>query len=105
MVAISFALSAALSENLIQAVNIVGSIFYPVMLGMFMLGFFLRWIGGTAAFWGGLAAQLLVIVLYFSLDISYLWYNLIGCVSCVLFGVLLQAAFSLTAPPATAPTE
>jgi solute:Na+ symporter, SSS family len=106
VISVSFALSAALAENLIQAVNIVGSIFYPVMLGLFMMGFFLPWIRGTAAFWGGLAAQLLVIVLYFSLDISYLWYNLIGCVSCIFLGVLLQSVASITAHPASsAPTE
>ena len=65
LVAIGFALAAPLAENLIQAVNIVGSIFYPVMLGLFLVGFFLRWVGGTAAFWGALAAQLLVIAFYF----------------------------------------
>ena len=70
LVAIGFALGGPLAENLIQAINIVGSIFYPVMLGLFMVGFFLRRVGGTAAFWGALAAQLVVIVFYFSLSIQ-----------------------------------
>ena len=91
LVSISFALSATLAENLIQAVNIIGSIFYPVMLGLFVVGFFLRRIGGTAVFWGALATQVLVIFLYFRLNISYLWYNLIGCAACVLFSSILQA--------------
>lgn len=91
LVSISFALSATLAENLIQAVNIIGSIFYPVMLGLFVVGFFLRRIGGTAVFWGALATQVLVIALYFRLNISYLWYNLIGCAACVLFSAVLQA--------------
>jgi len=100
LVSISFALSATLAENLIQAVNIVGSIFYPVMLGLFVVGFFLRRIGGTAVFWGALATQVLVITLYFRLNISYLWYNLIGCAACVLFSAVLQAVLGANAKPA-----
>jgi len=87
---ISFRPLATLAENLIQAVNIIGSIFYPVMLGLFVVGFFLRRIGGTAVFWSALATQVLVIALYFRLNISYLWYNLIGCAACVLFSAVLQ---------------
>ena len=52
-----FALFANLAENLIQAVNIVGSIFYGVVLGLFLVAFFLRRVGGTAVFWAALAAQ------------------------------------------------
>ena len=91
LVAIGFALCARLAENLIQAVNILGSIFYGVMLGLFLVAFFLRWVRGTAVFWAAAAAQVLVFVLYFSLSISYLWYNLIGCAACVGFSVILQA--------------
>ncbi len=54
LISVTFALSASLAENLIQAVNIVGSIFYPVMLGLFLVGFFMRWVDGTAVFWGAL---------------------------------------------------
>jgi len=91
LVAIAFALFANLSENLIQAVNILGSIFYGVVLGMFLVAFFLRRVGGTAVFWSALAAQALVFVLYASLGISYLWYNVIGCAACVGFSLVLQA--------------
>ncbi|HVS54510.1 MAG TPA: sodium:solute symporter [Opitutaceae bacterium] len=91
VVAIGFALFAHLSENLIQASNILGSIFYGVMLGLFLVAFFLKNIGGTAVFWGGLAAQALVIVLYATLNISYLWYNVIGCAACMLFALGLEA--------------
>ena len=92
VVALGAALFAHLVENLIQAVNILGSIFYGVVLGLFLLAFFLRRVQGTAAFWGTLAAQGLVFVLYFTLDISYLWYNFIGCAACVLFSLLFEAA-------------
>jgi len=92
LVAIAFALFANLSENLIQAVNILGSIFYGVMLGLFLAAFFLKWIGGTAIFWAALAAQTLVFVLYFSFNISYLWLTPIGCGACLLLSMAVQAA-------------
>jgi len=95
LVAISFALCAHLAENLIQAVNILGSIFYGVMLGLFVVAFFVRHVGGTAVFWAALAAQALVFVLYARLAISYLWYPLIGCAACVVFSLLLQSMFLL----------
>lgn len=90
-VAIAFALYAHLAENLIQAVNILGSIFYGVMLGLFLVAFFIRNVGGNAIFWGALIAQLLVFVLYFTLSISYLWYPLIGCAACILLSLIIQA--------------
>jgi Na+/proline symporter len=96
LVAIGFALYAHLVENLIQAVNILGSIFYGVMLGLFVVAFFIRRVGGTAVFWSALTAQALVFALYFNLTISYLWYPLIGCAACVLFSLMLQAALGAT---------
>ncbi|HYO08004.1 MAG TPA: hypothetical protein VER17_03455, partial [Tepidisphaeraceae bacterium] len=54
------------------------------------VAFFLRRVGGTAIFWAAIAAQLLVFALYFSLSISYLWYNVIGCAACVALALLLQ---------------
>jgi solute:Na+ symporter, SSS family len=88
--AILFALYARLAENLIQAVNILGSIFYGVMLGLFVVAFFVKRVSGTAVFWAALAAQMLVFSLYFTLTISYLWYPLIGCAACVAFSLVLQ---------------
>ncbi|MBS1993817.1 MAG: sodium:solute symporter [Cyanobacteria bacterium SZAS LIN-3] len=90
LIAIGFALFAHLSENLIQAVNILGSIFYGVMLGIFLAAFFIKRIGGTAIFWAALTAQMLVFVLYFTQTISYLWYPLIGCAACIVIGLILQ---------------
>jgi SSS family solute:Na+ symporter len=90
LVALAFALFCHLVENLIQAVNIVGSIFYGVVLALFLVAFFLKRIGGTAIFWAALAAQTLVFALYYSLTISYLWYNLIGCAVCVGLSMVIQ---------------
>ena len=99
-IAVGFALFASLAENLIQAVNIVASIFYGVVLGLFLVAFFLRRVQGTAAFWAAIAAQLLVFALFAALEISYLWYNLIGCAACVGFSLALQAALGPAPPPA-----
>jgi len=89
--AIAFALSARLAENLIQAVNILGSIFYGVMLGLFVVAFFMRRVRGRAVFWAALGAQTLVCVLFFSIKISYLWFPLIGCVACMALSATFQA--------------
>jgi len=89
-VAIGFALFAHLAENLIQATNIIGSIFYGVVLGLFLVAFFLKRIGGTAVFWAALISQSLVFVFYFTLNISYLWYNFIGCALCMVISAILQ---------------
>ncbi len=102
LVAIAFALFAHLSENLIQAVNIIGSIFYGVVLGIFLTAFFLRRVGGTAVFWSALLSQAIVFALYGTLSISYLWYNLIGCALCMGLSVILQRLLPprLPIPPA-----
>ena len=91
--AIGFALFAGFAENLIEAINILGSIFYGVVLGLFLTAFFLKRVGGTAAFWGAVVAQALVFVLFFTLNISYLWYNFIGCAACMILGLIFQALF------------
>ena len=94
LVAIAFALYAHLVENLIQAVNILGSIFYGVMLGLFIVAFFIRHVGGSAVFWSALVSQALIFFLFFTLPISYLWYPLIGSAACVILSIFLQSFFN-----------
>lgn len=95
--AIGFALFVSFAENLIEALNIVASIFYPALLGVFVVAFFFKKVGGTAVFWGAVAAQVAVIVLFFlsrahpEWGLAYLWLNPIGCIACVVFSVVLQA--------------
>ncbi len=102
LVAIAFALVAQLAENLIQAVNILGSIFYGVVLGLFCVAFFIHRVGGTAVFWGALVAQMLVLICYLGgLPVSYLWYNLIGCAFCVAFSYVFQ---QISGPVTALPT-
>jgi Na+/proline symporter len=90
VLAVAFALFAGFAENLIESINILGSIFYGVLLGLFVVAFFFRRVGGPAVCLAAVTAQALVIVMYFSLNIGYLWYNLIGCAACIAFSVALQ---------------
>src|SRR5207245_2768423 len=79
VLAVAFAAFASLLENLIQAVNILGSIFYGPMLGVFVVGFFLPRVRATPAFIATLAAQAIVIAVFALSGIGFLWYNVIGC--------------------------
>ena len=93
------ALFANLVENLIEAGNILGSLFYGSILGLFLAAFLLPRVRGSAVFWGGVGAQVLVLALYFTLPISYLWFNVIGCAAVMLFSSALQATL-FRVPPA-----
>ena len=79
MLGIGFALFAARLENLIQAVNILGSLFYGTILGIFVVAFFMKHIDSSAVFWAAVITQGIIFLLFFTTDIAYLWYNIIGC--------------------------
>jgi SSS family solute:Na+ symporter len=85
MYAISFALFANRLGTLVEAVNILGSLFYGTILGIFLIAFYFKRIGGNATFIAALIAELTVLACYFLTQIPYLWFNVIGCV--VLIGV------------------
>lgn len=89
-VAVSFALFANLLENLIQAINILGSIFYGSILGIFLVAFFLRFVRGSAVFVAALISQALVLILFYTTKIGYLWYNVLGCVVVLLLASLFE---------------
>ncbi len=75
-----FASYADLFENLIQAVNMIGSVFYGTILGIFFTAFFLPKVKGTAVFWAAVISQAVILVLFFGVDRdAYLWYNPLGC--------------------------
>jgi len=94
MLAISFAILAKNSENLIEAVNIVGSLFYGTVLGIFLVAFFFKYVKGTAVFYAAIIAESLVLIGYFLPDeifnISYLLYNAIGAVLTIVLGLIFQ---------------
>ena len=91
--AIGFALFVSFAENLIEALNIIASVFYPPLLGVFLVAFFFKRVGGTAVFWAALATQLLLLALFFygKDTVAYLWLNPIGCAACVGFSLVFQA--------------
>ena len=90
ILAILVASIANLFDNLIQLVNIIGSIFYGNILGIFLLGFFIKYVKGNAVFIAAIITQIVVIFI-FNLDIlPFLWLNLLGCVLVMFLAILIQ---------------
>jgi Na+/proline symporter len=102
LVTIAVASFCTLVENLIEAGNILASVFYGSILGLFLVAFFLRSVRGSAVFFGALIAQTMVLVLFFTTNIGYLWYNVIGCGAVVLFAWLLESTVFDKREPAAA---
>lgn len=96
-VALLFATVASLLDNLIEAVNILGSIFYGTMLGIFVVAFFAKRVGPKAVFVGACVGQVLVLYLYFGTTLGFLWYNVIGTFT--VLGVSLALSFMIDDPP------
>ena len=104
LLALAFAALFSLFENLIQAVNIIGSLFYGTILGIFLVAFFLKRVGGVAVFIAGLITQMLIL-LHFALDqydvfatehgdpleLAFLWYNLLAPAVLITLALLIQA--------------
>ena len=89
-IAVGFACFAGLIDNLIQAVNILGSIFYGTILGLFAVAFFVKRVSGTPVLIAAGVAQATVLVLFFTSGIGFLWYNVIGCGIVVVLSSLLE---------------
>lgn len=93
IMAILVASVANLFDNLIQLVNIIGSIFYGNVLGIFLLAFFIKYVKGNAVFIAALITQMIIIWFYRIDLMPYLWLNLVGCVLVISIAVLLQLFF------------
>ncbi len=93
LIAMLFAMLARFAENLIQFVNIIGSLFYGTLLGIFITAFYLKWVRGTAVFIAALVAETVVFYCYFFTDLAFLWYVIIGCAIVVFLGLLIQIIF------------
>ena len=104
-IALLFAAFASLFDNLIQAVNIIGSLFYGTILGIFLVAFFLKKVGARAVFTGAIVGEICVLIIYamhhygielnlfgktIVVQIAYLWLNLIGCLLVMFFSLLIQ---------------
>ena len=87
-----FASFAARLGSLIEAVNILGSLFYGTILGIFLAAFYVRRVGGTAVFAGAIVAEAAVLACFAFTKIGFLWYNLIGCAVVLLVALALTAA-------------
>ena len=90
IIAILFASFGSLYENLIQLVNIIGSIFYGTILGVFVVAIFLKRIKGQAIFYAALISEALIIYIFYLDVLGYLWLNVIGTILTILLGYLLQ---------------
>ena len=98
ILAIIFASYLSLFENLIQAVNLIGSLFYPTVLGIFVVGFFLKNIGSNAVFISAIISQFVIIIVHYLntigaagiLTMGYLWYNAFGCMLVVAVSFVIQ---------------
>jgi SSS family solute:Na+ symporter len=90
ILAILVASIANLFDNLIQLVNIIGSIFYGNILGIFLIAFFIKYIRGNAVFIGALITQALIIGIFAMDVLPYLWLNLLGCVLVIALAILIQ---------------
>jgi Na+/proline symporter len=88
---VTVASTAKLFENLIQLVNIIGSVFYGNVLGIFLLAFFVKFVRSHSVFIAGIITQIIVIIGYFSDWMPYLWLNLFGCALVMTIAVLLEA--------------
>ncbi len=88
--AIIFAMAASLFDNLIEAVNILGSLFYGTILGVFLVAFMLKKIGGWPVFIGALVAETTVILLFTQSSLGFLWFNVVGCAIVIAVSWLLH---------------
>jgi SSS family solute:Na+ symporter len=87
-----------IGNSLIEAVNIIGSLFYGVILGVFLVAFWLKFVKGNAVFYAAIISELLVIAVYRMDVISFLWLNVIGAVLVIFFSMLLQPLLKEKAP-------
>jgi len=94
IIAILFASVGNLFENLIQLVNIIGSIFYGTILGIFLIAIFIKSIMGKAVFWAAVISEGFIVYLFYQDAVSFLWLNVIGSISTVLLGFMLQKIIS-----------
>lgn len=87
---IGIALYSSQLGNLLEAVNILGSLFYGTILGIFLVAFYVKGIGGKAVFWSAIITEIIIIGIWRLDLVAFLWLNLIGCALLILIGIILQ---------------
>ncbi len=93
--AITFALFAHHLGSLIEAVNILGSLVYGTILGIFLTAFYIKKVSGTPTFIAAIIAEIVVLYCYLFTEIPFLWYNVIGCILVILLSLLVALIFKL----------
>jgi SSS family transporter len=93
--AISFALLASELGSLIEAVNILGSLVYGTMLGIFLVAFYTKKINGNSVFVSAIIAETVVLYCYLFTSIPFLWYNVIGCLIVVILSLAINQLFDI----------
>ena len=88
--AIGIACFAYLADNLIQLVNIIGSLFYGNVLGIFLIAFFIKYIKSNAVFYGAIITQLIVLSVWYNDYMPYLWLNVLGVFTVIILSNLIQ---------------
>lgn len=94
IVAIGFACVSSLFENLIQLVNIIGSIFYGTVLGIFLIGFYINYVKGKAVFIAACISQTAIFYIFYLDVVGYLWLNFIGALLTIGLSLVLQKIFN-----------
>ena len=92
-IAISFALVGNLFENLIQLINIIGSLFYGTILGIFLIAIFLKNIKANGVFYAAILTEIIVLIVHSQAWVSFLWLNVIGAVLTIMIAVIIQYIF------------
>ncbi len=90
IIAILFASVGNLFENLIQLVNIIGSVFYGTILGIFLVAIFIKHVQGKAVFWAALISEAIILFLFCYDVVSFLWLNVIGAILTILLALAFQ---------------
>ena len=90
IIAIGFACISSLFENLIQLVNIVGSVFYGTVLGIFLVGFYIKYVKAEAIFWSAIITQSIIFYIFYLDIVSFLWLNFIGAMLTIILSLIIQ---------------
>ena len=96
--AISFALFANRLGTLIEAVNVLGSLFYGTILGIFLIAFYIKKLSATATFYAAICAEIIVLLFFFYSNVPYLWFNFIGCVLVIAIAFALELFLKKPSP-------
>jgi len=92
--AIAIACVAYLADNLIQLVNIIGSLFYGNVLGIFLIAFFIKYIKSNAVFYGAIITQLIILFVWYNDYMPYLWLNVLGVLTVIITSYLIELFYN-----------